>query len=208
VANSVRNWVAIALVWQGRWSEAVEFATESARIAENTRSLLLLVICRAAAGYARWAGSGDSAGLTQVADAVNWMGARGGRFYSSLYHGWLADAYATCGDAAGARRHSAQVLQRSREGERLGEASACRALTRLCLRDGDTARARRWLERAEHSARLRDSRREAALNLAARAGLLRWQGDEAAAERHEHRVRAELRAMGMDWHAQGLPSAR
>ena len=71
VANSVRNWVAVSLVWQGRWEEAERVAVESARIAENTQALLLLVVCRAAAGFARWARTGNAAGLQQLRDAVN-----------------------------------------------------------------------------------------------------------------------------------------
>jgi class 3 adenylate cyclase/tetratricopeptide (TPR) repeat protein len=206
VANSARNWVAVALVWQGRWREAEQVAAESARIAENTRSLLLLVVCSAAAGYARWADSADPAGLAQAADAVNWMDARGGRFYSSLHHGWLVDAYSTLGDLTRARHHAAQVVWRSREGERLGEACAYRALARLALRDGDVVRASSWLDRAVRSADLRESRREAALNLAAEADLLRWQGNTAAAIDLTQQARSEFVAMGMRWHAQGLPS--
>ena len=53
VANSVRNWMAVSLIWQGRWQEAECHATEGARVAENMRSLLLLAACRAAAGFAR-----------------------------------------------------------------------------------------------------------------------------------------------------------
>jgi hypothetical protein len=56
------------------------------------------------------------------------------------------------------------------------------------------------------SADLRESRREAALNLAAEADLLRWQGNTAAAIDLTQQARSEFVAMGMRWHAQGLPS--
>ncbi len=36
-------------------------------------ALLLLVVCRAAAGFARWARTGNAAGLQQLRDAVQWM---------------------------------------------------------------------------------------------------------------------------------------
>ncbi|MGE0672125.1 MAG: hypothetical protein AB7O64_03635, partial [Methylibium sp.] len=202
VANSVRNWVAVAMVWQGRWQEAEAVAAESARIAENTRGLLLLVVCRAAAGYARWVGASDPVGLSQAVDAVNWMSARGGRFYSSLHHGWLADAYATLGDEARTRRHTAHALWRAREGERLGEACSHRALARLSARAGDTWRAERHLARAARSAAVRASRREEALNLLAQAEVLQLQGDDARAAGLREQAHGEFVAMGMHWHAQ------
>ncbi|MBL0728981.1 AAA family ATPase [Piscinibacter sp. HJYY11] len=207
VANSVRNWVAVALVWQGRWREAEEVAAESARIAENTRGLLLLVVCRAAAGYARWAGAGDPEGLVQTVDAVNWMSARGGRFYNSLHYGWLADAYATLGDVVRTRQYAAHTLWRTREGERLGEACCYRALARLAVRDGQFQRASTWLDRAARSATLRGSRREAALNLSARAEMLRRQGKDSPALALEREAHGELIAMGMHWHAERVAGA-
>lgn len=163
VANSVRNWVAIALIWQERWDEAGHWASESARIAENTRSLLLLVVCRAAAGFARWAG-GDGVGLTQLRDAVRWMESRRGQFYTSLYYGWLAEACVAEGQIEEARRYVAHVLRRTRAGERLGEAVASRAMAIVEARAGHAQRAQRWLARAERSARLRASSRESRLN--------------------------------------------
>lgn len=207
VANSVRNWAAVARVWQGRWEEAEAIAEESARIAENTRGLLLLVVCRACAGYARWARTGEDRGLAQVVDAVNWIVARGGRFYTSLYQGWLVDAYATLGRDREARDHAAQVFRRCREGERLGEAMACRALARTALRDGRIDEAARWLARAENSARLRGSRREAALNRVVESALAAQRGDGALADPLRRDAHDAFVAMAMTWHAERLAGA-
>lgn len=201
VANSVRNWIAVALVWQGRWHEAERIAAESARIAENTRSLLLLVVCRAAAGFARWADTGDAAGLQQLRDAVRWMEARRGQFFTSLYYGWLVEACVAEGSLTEARRYAAHVLRRARAGERLGEAVTGRAMAMAMIAVGDAARAERWLQRAEVSARIRGSPREAALNQLARGRLLERQGQmEAGSERIEA-ARTALRALGMPVHA-------
>lgn len=201
VANSVRNWGAVSLVWQGRWTEAERVAAESARIAENTQALLLLVVCRAAAGFARWASSGSPAGLQQLRDAVQWIEARHGNFYSSLYYGWLAQACAAEGDIVTARRCAAHVLRRVREGERLGEAAACRALARLAMADNNVAASRRWLRRAENSATLRGSPRETALNQIVLAELLACQGDATGARRTMTEAAGMLRARNMQWHA-------
>ncbi|KRR27487.1 ATP-binding protein [Bradyrhizobium retamae] len=201
VANSVRNWVAVSLVWQGRWEEAERVAAESARIAENTHALLLLVVCRAAAGFARWAQTGSSAGLQQLRDAVQWIEARRGKFYSSLYYGWLVQACAADGDIVSARRYAIHVLRRAREGERLGEAATCRALARLAVARNNLAGSRRWLRRAETSATLRGSPREAALNQTVLAELLIRQGNAEKARQTMTEAASKLQALHMPWHA-------
>ena len=202
VANSVRNWMAVSLVWQGRWEEAERVAAESARIAENTRALLLLVVCRAASGFARWARTGNAAGLQQLRDAVQWIDARHGQFYTSLYYGWLVEACAAEGDIAGARRFAAHVLLRARDGERLGEAAACRAMARIAAARDDFAASQRWLRRAENSAKLRGSPREAALNQTVRGEILARQGQFDAACRTMEDAASQLRGLGMHWHAE------
>jgi tetratricopeptide (TPR) repeat protein len=202
VANSVRNWVAVCLIWQGRWQEAEGVAVESARIAENTHGLLLLAVCRAAAGFARWVRTGNAAGLQQLRDAVQWIEARHNRFYVSLYYGWLVEASVAEGDIAGARRYAAHVLRRAREGERLGEAATCRAMARVTAARNDFAGSQRWLWRAETSAKLRGSPRESALNQTARGELLYRQGETEAARRTMADAATELRALGMHWHAE------
>ncbi len=173
VRNSTLNWIAITSIWQGRWDEAQRVATDSVGIATGTRVLLLLSVSRAVLGYARWC-AGDDAGLDELRESVRWMASRHCVFYASLFHGWLIEALAaedarTVGVAAGERRaelgSSARiVMQRSRGGERIGEAAACRALALIASREGRTGMAARWLRRAEQSARLRESSREAALN--------------------------------------------
>jgi tetratricopeptide (TPR) repeat protein len=202
VANSVRNWVAVSLTWQGRWQEAERVAAESARIAENTQALLLLVVCRAAAGFARWARTGNAAGLQQLRDAVQWSEARHGQFYTSLYYGWLVEACAAEGDIVNARRYAAHVLRRAREGERLGEAVTCRAMARVAAARNDFAVGQRWLWRAETSARLRGSPRETALNQIVRGELLYRQGDAESARQTVAEAAAKLQALNMHWHAE------
>jgi class 3 adenylate cyclase len=209
VASSVRNWMSVSLVWQGRWQEAERLATEGARVAENMRSLLLLAACRAAAGFARWAATGDAGGLQQLRDAVQWMERRRFHFYTSVQYGWLVEASAAEGDIDTARRYAAYVLHRAREGERLGEAAVCRALAKAAAVRNDFNAGERWLRWAETSARLRGSRREAALNQAARGQILSRQQDQAEAGRRMMADAASaLRALGMHWHAeQATPRA-
>lgn len=202
VVNSVRNWISVALIWQGRWQEAERLAVDGARVAENTRSLLLLADCRAASGFARWAATGDAEGLQQLRNAAQWMERRNFHFYTSVQYSWLVEAAAAEGDVDTARRYAAHVLRRAREGERLGEAMACRSLAKLAALRQDFGLSQRWLQRAESSAGLRASLRDAALNLAARGELLAQQGQGEAALQTIMEAAAKLQALGMRWHAE------
>jgi class 3 adenylate cyclase/tetratricopeptide (TPR) repeat protein len=201
VVNSVRNWISVALVWQGRWQEAERLAVEGARVAENTRSLLLLADCRAASGFARWSASGDVDGFQQLRNAAEWMEQRNFHFYTSVQYSWLVEAAAAQGDVDTARRYAAHVLGRAREGERLGEAMACRSLAKLAALRQDFGRSQRWLQRAETSAGWRGSLRDGALNLAVRGELLALQGQDGAARQIVTEAAAKLQALGMHWHA-------
>ena len=201
VVGSVRNWISVAMIWQGRWQEAERLATEGARVAENMRSLLLLAACRAAAGFARWSATRDASGLRQLHDAVRWMESRNFHFYTSVQYGWLVEAAAAEGDNDTARRYAVHVLRRAREGERLGEAVACRALARAAAIRSNFADGQRWLRRAEISMELRHSSREAALNQAARGEILGRQGDIVTARKIMSEAAAKLRELGMHWHA-------
>ncbi len=202
VVSSVRNWVSVSLVWQGRWQEAERLAVEGARVAENMRSLLLLAACRAASGFSRWSATGDADGLQQLRNAVQWMERRNFHFYTSVQYSWLVEAATAEGDVETARRYAAHVLGRAREGERHGEAMACRSLARLAALRQDFGRSQRWLQRAETSAGWRGSLHDAALNLAARGELLALQGKGEAAHQTVTEAAAKLSALGMHWHAE------
>jgi predicted ATPase len=201
VASSIRNWMSVSMIWQGRWQEAERLATEGARVAENMRSLMILADCRAAAGFARWAANGDMSGLQQLRDALQWMESRNFQFYTSVQYAWLVEAAAAEGDFETVRHYAAHVLRRAREGERLGEAAACRALAKAAFIRNDPATSARWLRRAETSATLRGSLRDAALNQVARAELASRQGDAEAANRTMTEAAAKLQTLGMHWHA-------
>ena len=124
------------------------------------------------------------------------MEGRDFKFFVSVQYSWLVEASAEIGDVETARRYAAHVLNRARDGERLGEAAASRALAMLAVRADDPTDFRRWMKRADLSARLRGSRREAALNDALSAQIRRAQGDHAAAALAE-RAAADLAAMGV-----------
>lgn len=202
VGNSVRNWIAVAHNWQGNWMEAKRIALDSLRIAENTRALLLLSAARSSMGYAAWASDGSSAGLRQLSEAMQWMDERQGRFFTSIYFGWLVAAAAADGREGDVRAFAAKVLQRARDGERMGEPVACRSLAWTAIAANDLQGAERWMLRAALAAGRRRSPRELALNQWMRGQLALRQGrmDEAGPCLTQAALR--LDAMGMAWHAE------
>jgi len=201
IANSVRNWAMIILLWQGRWQDAIEVAGQSVRLAHSTQALLPLAISRASEGYARWLGLRSPEGLDQIVQAVNWMEQRRGKFFSSIYYGWLVEGFVAEGKMVVARSHAAALIGRARAGDLLGLAVGYRALALAELEAGNLRRIERYLERASHCAMQRGSRREAALNELCKARVLHRlnKGSEAAVHaRHAH---TEFAAMNMHWHA-------
>lgn len=178
VGNSVRNWASVAYIWQGDWQRAQAMAADSLRIAENTGALYLVAVARSTLGFARWCESGDPEGLRMLEDAVAWMEARSGRLFTSLHFGWLAEACAAEGRGAQARPLAGHVLQRARQGERLGQAIACRSLAFLAAQEGAAHAADRWLARADRAAAARGSAREQALNALARARIVAGMGGD------------------------------
>jgi tetratricopeptide (TPR) repeat protein len=197
VGNSVRNWVSVAFLWQGDWQAAQRVAAESLRIAENTGALYLVAVARSTLGFARWCESGDAAGLRMLEDAVAWMEARGGRLFTSLHFGWLSEACAAEGRPLHARVLAGHVLQRARQGERLGLPIACRTLALMAAQQGTAAGAQRWLARADHAASARGSPRDLALNRLAAGRAAQLLGRPAEAGPLLEEASAALRRLGV-----------
>ena len=201
VANSVRNWAVMVLLWQGRWKDAQRVADESLRSAESSRALLPLAISRAAGGYARWMGTGSVEGFEQIIEAVQWMEQRRGQFFTSIFYGWLVEGCVALKRYSEARRHAAKLFQRSRAGELLGETVGCRALALAGLDASEIQRADRYLQQAQASAFRRGSRREKALNDLCLAQMLHRKGRAVESAGAARMAIDEFHAMGMEWHA-------
>jgi len=201
VANSIRSWALVVLVWQGRWPELAAVSAESASRAHATQALLPLAISRACEGYGRWASSGDEDGLRQLAAAVHWLQQRRGRFMTSIYHGWLVEALATTGDGVGARRQAALLFARARQLDTFGMGDGCRALALAAAAAGSEGRTARLMAYAQRIAALRGSRREAALNALCRARLAQLRGDDADRRTQATAAADAFDAMQMVWHA-------
>ena len=201
VANSMRSWEVMVLLWQGRWNDALAVAEHSMVLSRRSSALLPMAIANAAAGYALWKGRGQQAGVAQIEAAVHWLEQRNVQFYTSIYHGWLVEALLALQRRPQARHHARRLLARARAGEVLGLGTGRRALALADCAAGDHARAQRQLARADLAALQRQSPREQALNLRCRAELLAAQGALAPAHDAALAASAAFQAMDMRWHA-------
>ena len=200
VRCSVLGWICTVYQWQGRWQEALAAGQEATRIAAHVKSSHMFAISQALAGYADWMLTRRPQALAAIQDAAAWTEARGGRLFTSLIYGWLVDALVAQGNTAAARHRGAQAIVRGREGERIGEAMARRALALAALQADDRPAVERHLRAADRSAALRGSAHEAAVTTLLRARI--------AAERGlRHDARAALDGaeeaftrLDMQWH--------
>lgn len=201
IANSIRSWNMVVLVWQGRWSELAAVAAESARRAHATQALLPLAISHACEGFGRWVACADQTGLAQLAAAVQWLQQRRGRFMTSIYHGWLVEALAGTADTVGARRQAAALFARARQRDSFGMGDGCRALALAAAAAGDNRQTARLMAHAQRWAAERGSRRETAHNDLCQAKLARLRGEPTDVERHATAAADAFVAMNMAWHA-------
>lgn len=197
VTGSVRGWYGAVCIWQGRYDDALRLASEAWREGERVRSLHLMAMGRAVAACARWRLSGEPRALDDLREAVGWLSRRGNALFSSLNHGWLADALAASGDTLGARRHAAQALRRARQSDLLGASLACRTMCLEAARMGQMGKAERWLDAARHWAGVRESRREQAENTLCSAELAQARGRVGQVVPLLAEAEAAFAAMGM-----------
>lgn len=200
VHASIHGLRAAVLLWQGRWEAARESATEAYRIGEQVRSLFTLSMGRAAAAYADWMLEGRPEALYALQRATDWLEPRGIKLFVSYNHGWLADAFASCGNPREARAHAAKALQRWRQCDLLGGAMACRAMARLAAQEGDASRVERWLARARDNAKRRESAHEEAVNALCEGEIALERGERERARPLLETASAAFAALDMAWH--------
>ena len=168
---SVLNQNSVVWLWHGRAREALPLALEGARIAQRVRSRYSSAMSRSIAAYARWRLSGDPAEIGALTEATHSLDRFGRGQFTSLNHGWLAEAMTALGRDEEARHYAARALLRARKKDRLGEATALRAMALSAAAGGRSDAALRYLRRAEAAASLRRSPHEHALNRLCRDGI-------------------------------------
>ncbi|MDM0108437.1 AAA family ATPase [Variovorax sp. J22R24] len=188
----------IVLLWQGRWEEARQAAVYGCRIAEAGRNLSYFSMGGALSAYASWAMERTVQSLQAMLDAAVWLEPRRSPF-SSLTHGWLADAFMTDG-RPGARRHAARAIGRMRKGDLFGATTAYRALARKAARSSDLERARHYIDFAMEVGQARQSAHEAAVTKLCRARIEAVIGNRDRAELLLDQALREFEDMSMQWH--------
>ena len=208
IVSSVRNWIGVVYLWQGRWADAVAVVEASMHVAENVKSHLLLALSKSIWGYGNWRRTGTAEALQAVRDGTNWIELRGGSLGASLNYGWLLDIAETLNSDAERRHHAAILLRRARQHDRLGEAMGCRALARAAAKVHDRAAVEHYLALAERSAQARGSRHEQASTLLCRAEICMLAGNPRAAVEPLDAASEAFASMQMAWHLQQADALR
>ena len=201
IGASIQGWRAVVLTWQGRWVDAVAAARESARIAEQTRSLFQFCQGRATGAYAEWMLAGDARAIAALDESTQWLQPRESGLFRSLDHGWLTEGWFTLGSPAQARHHAALALRRGRTGDLIGVAMAYRALARDAAERRDFTAAQRYLAGAQRIGARRDSAHEVAVNDLCAAQIAHCAEARSDARQHAEAALAAFQSMDMHWHA-------
>lgn len=172
------------LVSQGDWESAIAAAEAVRIVSRRSRMRMQNRTCRAQTAYARWQLARDpDAAETLAKIAGQFLEPNNSQQYVSMVFGWVVEVMVDRGDREPARFFMAQIIRRVREGgDRLGEAMGWRAMARAAQREGDDARADRYLSFARRSAAIRLLKREQAHDWVCAARLLRARGRAQAAD--------------------------
>jgi len=160
VQGSLMSMHAGVLLWQGNWETALYYALLGIEAGERIGSRYIVASSTALAGYAKWR-NGEQEATASVADALKWIETQRQVIWTSMHFGWLSEMAAAHGDVAATRHCAAWVLQRGRQRERLGDATAFCALAAVA--ESSTGEAQSYFEKALRVAQRRGSPREEAL---------------------------------------------
>ena len=201
VAGSIQALYGAMLTTQGRWEDARKAARVAQAIARRVCAPYVYAMGCALEHHADWVLTRTPDALERVREATEWLETWNLRLFISFNYGWLAEAFASDGQAEPSRRYAARALRRARQRDSFGEAAAYRALATLAAAGQlPENSAHRYLDRAPNAARARGSRPDEALTL-----ML-------AGELHSDAARlveadAMFKDMGMSWHASRADAA-
>ena len=77
VKGSLLCWRSAVYLWQGKWEDARQSASEAQRVAERVKSLYLFAMSRALWAYGSWMIKPTPESLQTIIDATSWIEARG-----------------------------------------------------------------------------------------------------------------------------------
>lgn len=191
--------VAAIALWRGEYDKAIQVAERGIRHAERTRTRYNAMMSRALGAQARWYRDRDPAAIDTLVRATSWFLSGASRQRTSILFGWLAHTMVESGQDENARLYAAHALRRAREGDRLGEAMAYRAVARVAAAAGRRD-PERYLALADRAAHVRASPRELAHNLLCAALVAHARGDAGRAAATAAEAEAAFAALGLDHH--------
>lgn len=152
-----------SLISQGLYSEAQTAADFVREVSERANVKYLLAAAFVHFNYAKWCRTKDMDAFEAFQEAVLSLPASKQFQRIGLKYGWLAEAWAQKGEVELVQKYATLAFKRALKGDRMGEASAARALALVATgdRQGD---AKYYLHLAKRAADKRGSNREAALN--------------------------------------------
>lgn len=195
VEESVLNQHSAVCLWHGRFEQAMKLAEAGASVAERVRSHYTHAMSRSLAAFARWSMHRDPNAIEIIVEATAWLDASERGQFTSLNHGWLAEAMVESGRFAEGRRYAARALLRARKRDRLGEAMAWRAMARAAARERWSKPPAYYLSRAMAAGQVRRAPHEIAETRLCEAELALAAGQPAVAAARA--AAAGFRALGM-----------
>jgi class 3 adenylate cyclase/tetratricopeptide (TPR) repeat protein len=196
--GSILNKRSAVHIWRGDYRQAIQSAESGITHGMRTRSRYYTVMSKALLGYAAWQLDHDPAHIASLKQATAWFLAGASQHRTSLCHGWLADILSQTGQVEGARFYASRAFQRARQGDRLGEAMAARAMARLAAKGQGSRSIDHYLNIAYRSATLRGSQREHSETRLCEAQIRLEQADYGSATHLGTSALTAFKAMQMD----------
>lgn len=194
VISSIQGLRALSHLLEADNQSCLRCIREAIEVSLNSRARYLAISCRAVEDYANWQISGELRHVEALETRVDWLTNSSSRQRISNKHGWLAEIYSTLSRPAEAEAQFEAACHRADEGDRLGEAVACRAMARLSAAGQAPLAPQFYLDRAWRSAELRDSPRE------------QFETDLCAAEVHRAMGQVDLAQLAHDRAVSGFHS--
>ena len=199
VTASILTQQSAVYLWQAEPEKAIDCARQALEISERVKARYLFAMSLSLLNAAALMERRDDDALADLAEKTEWLLASESQQFISLNCGWLAAHYANIGDEHRARRHAAHSVMRARNGDRLGEAMAFRAVARIAAASENSDRAKHYLARAYHISDFRNSRHELAKTQICHAEIASAFDEHARARDLTTRAFENLTACGVTW---------
>lgn len=128
ITASILGHQVAARLWQGDFAGARDVAQQCNKVASRVKARYLFAISVALAAFADWQIDRSEQAVKTMVRQTAWLSAGASRQRISLLFGWLAEIMASLGRFDESRSYAVKALWRAREGDRLGEVAAWRAL--------------------------------------------------------------------------------